>query len=82
MNDTQKKQADRAHLLRNASCVGSRHQLEREYTYSRVSIPIQELTVVYIDRQEAEGGTDSALWLLRGDSHRLFIQDGSSKHYA
>jgi len=27
-----KKQVDRAHLLRNASCVGS--QLEREYTYN------------------------------------------------
>ena len=73
VNDTQKKkQADRAHLLRNASCVGS------DISWS-VSIPIQDLTVVY---RQAEGGTDSALWLLRGDSHRLFLQDGSSKDYA
>ena len=55
VNDTQKKkkQADRAQLLRNASCVGS------DISWS-VSIPIQELTVVY-NRQNAEGGTDSAL---------------------
>ena len=46
-----KKQADRAQLLRNASCVGS------DISWS-VSIPIQELTVVY---RQAEGGTDSAL---------------------
>ena len=73
VNDTQKKkQADRAHLLRNTSCVGS------DISWS-VSIPIQELTVVY---RQAEGGTDSALWLLRGDSHRLFLQDSSSKDYA
>ena len=44
-----------------------------------MSIPIQDLTVVY---RQAEGGTDSALWLLRGDSHQLFLQDGSSKDYA
>ena len=69
-----KKQADRAHLLRNASCVGS------NISWS-VSIPIQELTVG-IDRQNAEGGTDSALWLLCGDSHQLFLQDDSSKDYA
>ena len=75
VNDTQKKkQVDRAHVLRNASCVGS------DISWS-VSIPIQELTVV-IDRQNAEGDTDSALWLLRGDSHRLFLQDGTSKDYA
>ena len=73
VNDTQKKkQADREHLLRNASCVGS------DISWS-VSIPIQDLTVVY---RQAEGGTDSALWLLRGDSHRLCLQDGSSKDYA
>jgi len=35
-----------------------------------------------IDSQNAEGGTDSAIWLLRADSHRLFLQDGSSKDYA
>ena len=46
-----------------------------------MSLPtyIQGLT---IDRLNAEGGTDGALWLLHGDSHRLFLQDDSSKDYA
>ena len=44
-----------------------------------ISIPIQELTV---DRLNTEGGTDSALWPLRGNSHRLVLYDGSSKDYA
>ena len=64
MTPRKKKQANRAHLLRNASCVGS-------YISWSVSIPIQDLTVVY---RQAEGGTDSALWLLRGDSHRLIYK--------
>jgi len=72
VNETQKKQADRAHLWRNATCVGS-------HINWRVSLRrIQEC----IDRQNVEGGTNSALWLLHGDSHRLFLQDGSSKDYA
>ena len=40
VNDTQKKTGNRAHLLRNTGCVGS------DISWS-VSIPIQELTVVY-----------------------------------
>ena len=36
-------------------------QLEREYTYTRADVVLN-----------AEGGTNSALWLLRGDSNRLF----------
>ena len=43
------------------------------------SIPIQELTLGY---RQAEGGTDSAVCLMRGDSHQLYLQDGSSKDYA
>ena len=40
-------------------------QLEREYTYTRR---------LCIDRLNTEGGVDSALWLLRGDSHELFLK--------
>ena len=36
-------------------------QLEREYTYTRADVVLN-----------AEGGTNSALWLLHGDSNRLF----------
>ena len=43
----------RTYYTRNGSCVGS------DIGWS-VSIPIQELTV--IDRQSAEGGTDSAVY--------------------
>ena len=62
--------------IRNASCVVS------DVSWS-VSIPIQELTVLHRQAgQNAQGGTDPALWLLRGDSDRLFLQAGSSKDYA
>ena len=44
-----------------------------------MNITIQGVTV---DRQNAEGITDSALWQLHGDSHQLFLYDGSSKGYA
>ena len=57
------------HLLyvytRNGSCVGSNIRIG---SWS-VSIPIQELTVVL----NAEGGTDSALRLLHGETCRLFF---------
>ena len=53
MTPRKKKQADRAQLLRNASCVGS------DINWS-VSIPIQELTVVY-RQAERRRRPDSAL---------------------
>ena len=73
VNDIQKSQADCAHLLlRNGNCVGS------DIGWS-VSIPVKELTVVY---RQAERRRQHRFWILRGDSHWLFLQDGSSKDYA
>ena len=57
-------QSVRTYCTRNGISVGS----DIGIGSWRVSIPIQEL----IDRLNAEGGTDSALWLLRGDSHGYF----------
>ena len=67
------------YCTRNGSCVGNNCKIGMG-TWN-VSITIQMLTVVY-GQAEWEGGTDSALWLLPGDSHRLFLPDGSSKDYA
>ena len=49
-----KKQADCAQLLRNASCVGS----DISWSVSKYLFKSLQLC---IDRQNAEGGTDSAL---------------------
>ena len=54
--------AGASYYARNGSCVGS-----DMYTYTRAE------TELCIDSLNVEGGKDSALWLLRGDSHRLFL---------
>jgi len=41
-----------------------------------VSIPIQELTAA-----RRRWHRFCCLWLIRGDTHRLYLQDGSSKDY-
>ena len=60
------------YYTRNGSCVGS------DIGWS-VNIPIQELT----DRQAGRRRRHRfCLWLMHGDFHQLFLQDGSSKEYA
>ena len=77
MKDSPERQPKHVHLLYKKwqLCIGS----DIEIGSCSVSIPIQGLTV---DRLNAEGGTNSALWPLRGNSHQLFLYDGSSKDYA
>ena len=64
-DETQDSRSMHTYHTRNGCCVGSDIRIGG----FSVSTPIQGLTVVL----NAEGGTDSTLWLLRGNSHWLFL---------
>ena len=69
-----------SYCTRNGSCVGSDIGIG-SWSMS-ISTYTRAETELCVDRLSIEGSTDSALWLLHGDSHRLFLWDDSSKDYA
>ena len=69
----------RTYCTKDSSCVGSR---TLEYTAGVCEYPLptvaaymytSDIKQLSNDKLNAEGGRDSASWLMRGNSHRLFF---------